>query len=704
MKAYHGTAQALAIIFDVDDVGIANPITADSNGNYSFKAIDNIYDIIVSENTANEVKLEKVEIAEVPTAPILINDLSQAYNFATVSLMGDSLNIFPVGKTIKVKEHTATKGGGAIWDVVLSTSGTAGAGFVLSAVAGLAFKLRIVDHMNVKQWGMFGTVNEDSIWQDVINSGLVNIFLNRSVNYEINSLFAVDGQVIKGNGCNILFTGANQMFTIANGEMRDMTFDGNDDEHTTYPSEILAGEGVVLDNIKYENFHGKSTFSTYCLKWEMWGVHNFTINRCRFKNITQDDNGVIVGRGFVGAIRMSSTALGTDNDTSYGKISNVRGENIYSVNAGAGVVQDSDMIRFFWDPANGDISDMNWDIKFNKITAVNIGKRVFKTGGISGCSIKAVRCYKNDGLYDAMFSVVSLSGDSNRWDVTDVKGEGEFQRGFEISGRDHQISHVGLTATTPDLSGFQFGSVAFPCFNVIVDNVNLKGFGQSLYFYDSFNTQVSNYQSDSNLGINTNNTSGGNSNTVSNGVHKDAIIIDQGALLFINNCKIVDYPASLTAYAFDLRSGSVNVRGLNITSNSAKRMMNLALQDGQVADLDDISLIRNGAADVITNDHNIFSMEDAVVGSLLRIGKMKVISNANPAGTPSGSDGRANVNAEVAGTGVSILAATSPTVIESLKLANGVNNGVAAYVGTEYLQGGSTVVNTLNTPTTITIP
>ena len=126
---------------------------------------------------------------------------------------------------------------------------------------------------------------------------------------------------------------------------------------------------------------------------------------------------------------------------------------------------------------------------------------------------------------------------------------------------------------------------------------------------------------------------------------------------------------------------------------------------------------------------------------------MKVISNANPAGTPSGSDGRANVlikncnyiidklsirdevargavgneliitgaqgrcyigelkvNAEVAGTGVSILAATSPTVIESLKLANGVNNGVAAYVGTEYLQGGSTVVNTLNTPTTITIP
>jgi len=91
MKAYHGTAvlkfdddttgnaasgasvtvrvnssQALATIFDVDDIGVANPLTADANGNYAFKAADNIYDIIIQEGTPDEVKLHKVEIAEIP--------------------------------------------------------------------------------------------------------------------------------------------------------------------------------------------------------------------------------------------------------------------------------------------------------------------------------------------------------------------------------------------------------------------------------------------------------------------------------------------------------------------------------------------------------------------------------------------------------------------------------------------------------------
>ena len=388
---------------------------------------------------------------------------------------------------------------------------------------------------------------------------------------------------------------------------------------------------------------------------------------------------------------------------------------------------------------------MNWDIKFNKITAVNVGKRVFKTGGISGCSIKTVRCYKNDGLYDAMFSVVSLSGDSNRWDVTDVKGEGEFQRGLEISGRDHQISHIQLTATTPDLSGIQFGSVAFPCFNVIADNINLKGFGQSLYFYDSFNSQVSNYQSDSNLGVNHNNTSGGNSNTISNGVHKDAIIIDQGAILFVNNCRIENYPVS-SAYAFDLRSGSTRVRGLNITTDSARRTMNLALQVGQTADIDDVSLIRNTADGVVANDHNIFSTEDCLVGSNLIIGRLRVVSNANPAGATGTMDGNAHVliknvnytaeNIEiknnaargtygsdirtnntqgscrigrlvtqqpVAGGSVFMTDSTDNTYVGTAEIENAFNNTFSVYLGTAVLRGAS-LSGVLNAPTTITIP
>ena len=52
----------LATIYDLDGDGIGNPFNADSLGNYSFKAANGIYDIIISEGTANEVTLGKVNI------------------------------------------------------------------------------------------------------------------------------------------------------------------------------------------------------------------------------------------------------------------------------------------------------------------------------------------------------------------------------------------------------------------------------------------------------------------------------------------------------------------------------------------------------------------------------------------------------------------------------------------------------------------
>ena len=141
MKAYHGSAvlkfddtvtgnagvsvpvtvrvnsnQALAALFDLDDAPAANPVTTDNNGNYSFKTTDNIYDIIISEGTGGEVRLQKVEIAEIPTIPILINDLSQAYEFTTVAEYETFETVFPDGKQIKLLDRGAifTKVNGAV--------------------------------------------------------------------------------------------------------------------------------------------------------------------------------------------------------------------------------------------------------------------------------------------------------------------------------------------------------------------------------------------------------------------------------------------------------------------------------------------------------------------------------------------------------------------------------------------------------------
>ena len=114
------STQALASIFDLSDVATANPLTTDNNGNYAFKANDNIYDIIVSEGTASEVKLEKVEVIETSS---LINDLSQAYDFTYVNSMTVSTIIFPIGKRLRTDYHNAVSmDGGASYIVRAGSS------------------------------------------------------------------------------------------------------------------------------------------------------------------------------------------------------------------------------------------------------------------------------------------------------------------------------------------------------------------------------------------------------------------------------------------------------------------------------------------------------------------------------------------------------------------------------------------------------
>ncbi len=159
MKAYHNTAvlkfdddttgnaasgvpvtvrinstQVLASIFDVDDVATGNPLTTDSNGNYAFKAADDIYDIIVSEGTANEVKLEKVEITE--NINITSSDLFLTYYFDTRQLMIDSVINFPSGKRLFVKDIKAA--------YIVTTGSTAEAQGSPNLTGGGYAKLQIV--------------------------------------------------------------------------------------------------------------------------------------------------------------------------------------------------------------------------------------------------------------------------------------------------------------------------------------------------------------------------------------------------------------------------------------------------------------------------------------------------------------------------------------------------------------------------------
>tara|TARA_R110002124_G_scaffold2277_1_gene14868 strand:- start:262 stop:579 length:318 start_codon:yes stop_codon:yes gene_type:complete len=47
----------LSIIYNINGVQIANPLTTDSKGNYTFQAVDGVYDIIINEGETNQVVL-----------------------------------------------------------------------------------------------------------------------------------------------------------------------------------------------------------------------------------------------------------------------------------------------------------------------------------------------------------------------------------------------------------------------------------------------------------------------------------------------------------------------------------------------------------------------------------------------------------------------------------------------------------------------
>jgi len=253
MKAYHNTAvlkfddettgnaasgvpvtirinntQALASIFDLNEIATANPLTTDSNGNYAFKANDAIYDIIVSEGTANEVKLEKVEIAEIPIPSALINDLSQSYEFPTVAVYKAFTTAFPVGKVVNLLDRKAGF-------TVISGAGT-GEDEVASNEVSQSLTLSKTDTTHTEQWGLIGSGDETAIVKAAIEDKKNTIF-DKTLTQNITSISLNDSIYLQD--ANLSFSGTNAGFDI------DTAIDGLEMHNTK-----LTGDGVLASSQK----------------------------------------------------------------------------------------------------------------------------------------------------------------------------------------------------------------------------------------------------------------------------------------------------------------------------------------------------------------------------------------------------------------------------------------------------------------------
>ena len=196
------SSQALAIVYDLDEVQIANPVTTDNNGNYKFKAADDIYDVIISEGGPDEYKIEKVDIVEVSS---LIKDLSQAYVFGSIPIMQSSLIAFPIGKSVKVSGEN-----GQYINFIVTNVNTN-----LSLVGG-NFAQRLTDY----QGGLIADVSDLSSASD--NRAYVyglgqSVFVAEGYTIRVNLLPDDDVRIFKGQGTVLSLDpfGNEQTFSIA---------------------------------------------------------------------------------------------------------------------------------------------------------------------------------------------------------------------------------------------------------------------------------------------------------------------------------------------------------------------------------------------------------------------------------------------------------------------------------------------------------
>lgn len=624
------------------------------------------------------------------------------------------------------------------------------AGLVIVSTAGVRYKRDDSCEICVDIFGAGEGGDDTQAFKDALLSGASVIYGNPIKRYNINETLVIGDKVLDMRGATISATGGNKVFTVASGSLLNAEILGNDLDHGSSIGSILEGDGARVMGVKIKNFHGQASFQTYCIEVPLFGAYNFYIDDILFKNITQDDNGAVVGQGFVGGLRFYSGTLGTQETTSSGRVKNLTGNHIYSVDTGAGVVQDSDLIRLYWDVANGNISDLDWNIDFENITGINVGKRIFKTGGINGCTAKNIKCFKYDGLHEDMYGSVVLTAGSSRWNIDGVTGSGAISRGVVLNGSDNVVSNIDVSSTAAGATYcLQVGGTSGQATNNVINSLVSSGFNATAYIYDGVDNVINGLVSKGcSIAFFNNPASIGNTgNIVNNLESRGGLVRVSSGSFSLNNVSIKDTPLTALGHAFEINGGSAKVRGLSVdATQSARRPVNIALAADGYLDIDDVIITRSSSAGAIVNDHCIFTTQDSAVGSKLKIGTMSVIANSNPSTGGSNAEGRQlvlikNVNYEInklhvtnnaaigsnssdvavinaqgacsfgtlkttqniAGSSVSINNSTNGTTIEVLDIENGFNNNIACYIGTALKRGGCSIANELNTVNEITV-
>jgi hypothetical protein len=440
-----------------------------------------------------------------------------------------------------------------------------------------------------------------------------------------------------GNWAKIKLTGNNYFVTVSGGcKIENFDVDGLDEDHTAYPVSIATPSiSAQVGDMIYRNFHGKTSTQTYPLKIPAYGAKNFTVGNQKFFNILQDDDGSVTGKGFVGGVYLvgvdSEVALGK----SYGTVGDIYGDVIKSVDAGFGVVQDSDLVRMF---AETPETTQQFDITFGNVVGRNVYKRIVKGASLPGVKFGDIWSFNPQEASESytLFAVVECLGTAKNLKFGDIYSEGPSERNVWMKGNGNKCGDIFDGAGA---SGVIFGGPGDQAVSCQVGNLLGRGLndnsqqGIAVNFFNADKCQAGNITGLFAVSVNTDTENVGN-NTVGDITCNGRINAVYGSTT-IGNIDVDIRPTPVAGSHFILGE-SVKLTTAEITTDGR---VTLSVTGSDVnVDFGQTRIIRRTNANGDADNHSVFTTASAISGMLR--GKVNIEVRATVPGTPSGSAGK----------------------------------------------------------------
>lgn len=450
--------------------------------------------------------------------------------------------------------------------------------------------------------------------------------------YKITSTVGEITSSWHGNNSTILLQSC-ALGVVNGGFIGGFIVDGGGTDCTAYPLAIKSpSENSRIGDMTYQNIHGQSSFQTYPLYIPVYGAQDFSVGNQTFINITQDDDGAVTGKGFVGGIYLVGLDADVPNGKSNGRIGNVHGDTIKSVDAGSGVVQDADLIRAFCETTTTD----SFDITIGNVTGRNVAKRLVKVSSLGGLNIGDVSAVNLDNSLP-MHAVVELLSSAINCTLGDIRGTGYGDRIAWIKGRGNQVGNVH------DHFGSQaviFGEAGNQAVSCQVGNVLGRGNfatggtqGYGVQIIDADKCQVGDISGLFAIAYNAETTNTGRNKV--GAINCNGRVAHQagGASVLSITADITGEPVAGTHYVF---SAEFNTESADIITDGRVT----AAAAGAVVDVDlgKFKIRRATSANGVESNHSVFTTASATGGKLR--GNLDVEVNAVVGTTASGTAGK----------------------------------------------------------------